>query len=40
MFELIAGLLLFVFGILAGADLLVANSNAEELSLMGVDQEL
>ncbi len=39
MFGLIAGLLTILFLALAGADLLVANLNSDELSRMGVERK-
>jgi hypothetical protein len=39
MFVLIVSILLLVFLVLAGADLLVSNINADELSNMGVERK-
>ena len=40
MFVIIASVLLLVFLALAGADLLIANINPDELSNMGVEEKL
>jgi hypothetical protein len=40
MFVIVASILLLVFLALAGADLLVANINSDELSNMGVEKKL
>ncbi len=40
MFDLIVSICLLLFLILAGADLLVSNIDADELSKMGVEEKL